>query len=170
MTANLDNKTTGLDKDYVTDWSYGIAETFTLLIPNFHGGASQGSLTTDSETYQAIKRSPNAKQIIKQLPLYWGDQPFFRTNLCWSHCDIIIFLGLFFVKSEMRIWLVVATILSIMLAWGKELHGINRVVFGLFSWYNKFRAVSMILIIAEFAIPLLGFLALNKFLNYEILN
>ena len=109
LTTNLDNKTTGLDKDYATSWSYGIAETFTLLIPNFYGGASQGSLTTDSETYQAIKRSPNAKQLIKQLPLYWGDQPFTSGPTYAGAIVIFLFiLGLFFIKSEMRIWLVVA--------------------------------------------------------------
>ncbi len=171
LTANLDNKTTGLDKDYATDWSYGIAETFTLLIPNFYGGASQGSLTTDSETYQAIKRSPNAKQLIKQLPLYWGDQPFTSGPTYAGAIVIFLFvLGLFFVKSEMRVWLVVATIMSIMLAWGKNFMGLTELFLDYFPGYNKFRAVSMILIIAEFTIPLLGFLALNKFLNYEKLE
>ena len=85
LTNDLENKTSGLDKDYATDWSYGIAETFTLLIPNFHGGASQGALTTDSETYEAIKRSPNAKQLIKRLPLYWGDQPLTAPYLSLIH-------------------------------------------------------------------------------------
>ena len=171
LTANLDNKTTGLDKDYATSWSYGIAETFTLLIPNFYGGASQGELTTDSETYQAIKRSPNAKQLIKNLPLYWGEQPFTSGPTYVGAIVIFLFvLGLFFIKSEIRIWLVVATIISIMLAWGKNFMGLTDLFLDYFPGYNKFRAVSMILIIAEFTIPLLGFLALNRFLNSEKLE
>ena len=117
----MDNKTSGLDKDYATSWSYGVAETFTLLIPNFYGGASQGELTTDSETYQAIKRAPNAKQLIKQLPLYWGNQPFTSGPTYAGSIVIFLFiLGLLFVKSQMRTWLLLATILSIMLAWGKN--------------------------------------------------
>ena len=165
LTTNLDNKTTGLDKDYATQWSYGIAETFTLLIPNFHGGASQGELTTESETYQAIKSTPNAKQLIKQLPLYWGDQPGVGGPTYAGAIVIFLFvLGLFFVKSEMRIWLVMATIMSIMLAWGKNFMGLTELFLDYFPGYNKFRAVSMILVIAEFTIPFLGFVALNKFL------
>ena len=165
LSDNLDNKTSGLDKDYATQWSYGIAETFTLLIPNFHGGASQGELTTESETYQAIKSAPNAKQLIKQLPLYWGDQPGVSGPTYAGAIVIFLFvLGLFFVKSEMRIWLVMATIMSIMLAWGKNFMGLTELFLDYFPGYNKFRAVSMILVIAEFTIPLLGFVALNKFL------
>ena len=171
LTTNLDNKTTGLDKDYATQWSYGIAETFTLLIPNFHGGASQGELTTESETYQAIKSAPNAKQLIKQLPLYWGDQPGVGGPTYAGAIVIFLFvLGLFFVKSEMRIWLVMATIMSIMLAWGKNFMGLTELFLDYFPGYNKFRAVSMILVIAEFTIPLLGFVALNKFLSSDKLE
>ena len=165
LTDNIDNKTTGLDKDYATQWSYGITESFTLLIPNFYGGASQGSLSENSETYQAIKRSPNAKKLIKQLPLYWGDQPIVSgPTYAGSIVIFLFFLGLFFVKSKMRIWLIIATILSLMLAWGKNFMPLTDFFLDYFPGYNKFRAVSMILIIAEFTIPLLGFLALNKFL------
>jgi hypothetical protein len=168
LTTNLDNKTSGLDKDYATSWSYGIAESFTLLIPNFYGGASQGALTTDSETYQAIKRAPNAKQLIKQLPLYWGDQPFTSGPTYAGSIVIFLFiLGLLFVKSEMRIWLLLATILSLMLAWGKNFMFLTEFFLDYFPGYNKFRAVSMILVIAEFTIPLLGFVALNKFLTSD---
>ena len=171
LSDNLDNKTSGLDKDYATQWSYGIAETFTLLIPNFHGGASQGELTTESETYQAIKSTPNAKQLIKQLPLYWGDQPGVSGPTYAGAIVIFLFvLGLFFVKSEMRIWLVMATIMSIMLAWGKNFMGLTELFLDYFPGYNKFRAVSMILVIAEFTIPLLGFVALNKFLSSDKLE
>ena len=173
LTNNLDNKTSGLDKDYATSWSYGVAETFTLLIPNFYGGASQGELTIDSETYQAIKRNPNAKQIIKQLPLYWGTQPFTSGPTYAGSSVIFLFIfGLLFVKSEMRVWILLATIMSIMLAWGKNFMPLTDLFLDYFPGYNKFRAVSMILVIAEFTIPLLGFIALNKFLskkdeNYE---
>mgnify|MGYP001435788171 CR=1 FL=1 len=167
LTTNLDNKTTGLDKDYATAWSYGIAETFTLLIPNFYGGASQGKLTTDSETYKELrKRTSNAKQLIKQLPLYWGDQPFTSGPTYAGSIVIFLFvLGLLFVKSEMRIWLVMATIMSIMLAWGKNFMGLTEFFLDHFPGYNKFRAVSMILVVAEFTLPLLGFIALNRFLD-----
>ena len=169
LTNNLDNKTSGLDKDYATSWSYGIAESFTLLIPNFYGGASQGALTTDSETYQAIKRAPNARQLIKQLPLYWGDQPFTSGPTYAGSIIIFLFvLGLFFVKSEMRTWLILATIMSIMLAWGKNFMSLTELFLDYFPGYNKFRAVSMILVIAEFTLPLLGFVALNKFLTTDV--
>ncbi|MBT5750639.1 MAG: hypothetical protein HOI39_05875, partial [Flavobacteriales bacterium] len=166
LTNNLDNKTSGLDKDYATSWSYGIAESFTLLIPNFYGGASQGELTTDSETYQAIRRAPNAKQLIKQLPLYWGDQPFTSGPTYAGSIVIFLFIfGLLFVKSEMRVWILLATIMSIMLAWGKNFMHLTDLFLDYFPGYNKFRAVSMILVIAEFTLPLLGFIALNKFLS-----
>ena len=168
LTNNLDNKTSGLDKDYATSWSYGIAETFTLLIPNFYGGASQGELTTDSETYQAIKRAPNAKQLIKQLPLYWGTQPFTSGPTYAGAIVMFLFIfGLLFVKSEMRVWILLATIMSIILAWGKNFMPLTDLFLDYFPGYNKFRAVSMILVIAEFTIPLLGFVALNKFLTTE---
>jgi hypothetical protein len=168
LTNNLDNKTSGLDKDYATSWSYGIAETFTLLIPNFYGGASQGELTTDSETYQAIKRAPNAKQLIKQLPLYWGTQPFTSGPTYAGSIVMFLFIfGLLFVKSEMRVWILLATIMSIMLAWGKNFMPLTDLFLEYFPGYNKFRAVSMILVIAEFTLPLLGFVALNKFLSED---
>ena len=168
LTNNLDNKTSGLDKDYATSWSYGIAETFTLLIPNFYGGASQGALTKDSETYHAIKRAPNAKQLIKQLPLYWGTQPFTSGPTYAGAIVMFLFIfGLLFVKSEMRVWILLATIMSIMLAWGKNFMPLTDLFLDYFPGYNKFRAVSMILVIAEFTIPLLGFVALNKFLTTD---
>ena len=121
LTNDMDNKTTGLDKDYATQWSYGISESLTLLIPNFHGGASQGELTTDSETYQALKRLPNAKKLIKNLPLYWGSQPIVNGPTYAGSIVIFLFvIGLFLVRSSIKIWIILATIMSIMLAWGKN--------------------------------------------------
>ena len=164
LTNNIENKTKGLDKDYATQWSYGIAETMTLLIPNFHGGASQGELSTDSETYNALKRSPNAKKIIKNLPLYWGDQPIVSGPTYAGAIVIFLFLlSLFLLKGRFKYWILTLTILSIFLAWGKNFMPLTELFLDFFPGYNKFRAVSMILIVAEFTLPLLAFLAFNNF-------
>ena len=165
LTNNIENKTKGLDKDYATQWSYGIAETMTLLIPNFHGGASQGELSTDSETYNALKRSPNAKKIIKNLPLYWGDQPIVSGPTYAGAIVIFLFLlSLFLLKGRFKYWILTLTILSIFLAWGKNFMPLTELFLDFFPGYNKFRAVSMILIVAEFTLPLLAFLAFNNFI------
>jgi hypothetical protein len=175
LTTDLDNKTSGLDKDYATDWSYGIAESFTLLIPNFYGGSSSNSVLTledESETLDFLKRFKN-KQLANALAnykssSYWGDQPFTSGPTYAGSIVIFLFvLGLFFVKSEIRIWLILATIMSLLLAWGKNFMPLTDLFLDYFPGYNKFRAVSMILVIAEFTIPVLGFVALNKFLTTD---
>lgn len=159
LSSNQSNKTSGLDKDYATQWSYGIAETMTLLVPNFYGGASAGPVSENSETYKLV-RDP------KNVPLYWGDQPVTSGPTYAGSIIIFLFiLGIFLVKSEMRKWLLLATALSIMLAWGKNFMWLTNLFLEYFPGYNKFRAVSMILIIAEFTIPLLAILALNHFLS-----
>ena len=176
LTNDLGNKTSGLDKDYATSWSYGIAESFTLLIPNFYGGSSSNSvliLEDESETLSFLKRFKN-KQLANALAQYksssyWGNQPFTSGPTYAGSIVIFLFvLGLFFVKSEIRIWLVLATIFSLLLSWGKNFMPLTELFLDYFPGYNKFRAVSMILIIAEFTIPVLGFVALNKFLSNSI--
>ena len=175
LTNNLDNKTSGLDKDYATDWSYGIAESFTLLIPNFYGGSSSSSvlsLEDESETLDFLKQFRN-KQLGEALSRYksssyWGEQPFTSGPTYAGSIVIFLFvLALFYVKSEMKIWLILATIMSLLLAWGKNFMPLTELFLDYFPGYNKFRAVSMILIIAQFTIPVLGFVALNKFLNSD---
>ena len=164
--SNQENKTKGLDLDYATGWSYGIPETMTLLIPNFNGGSSTGKLSESSETYQVLKQNsiPDAKKIIKQMPLYWGTQPFTSGPVYAGAIFIFLFvLGLFLVKGSMKWGLLIATILSIMLAWGKNFMGLTEFFFTYFPGYNKFRTVSSILVIAELCIPLLGILAINEF-------
>ncbi len=165
------NKTTGLDKDYATSWSYGKAETMTLLIPNFFGGSSSGELSTSSETYNLLKQSygENAKQVIKHLPIYWGDQPFTSGPVYVGAILMFLFvLGLFIVKGQLKWWLLTITILSIFLAWGRNFMWFSDIFFDYFPGYNKFRTVSMILVIAEFAIPLLAILGLKKIMDKEI--
>jgi len=174
LTTDLDNKTSGLDKDYATDWSYGIAETFTLLVPNFYGGASQVSVPKDTETYRLVKNQRDqrdGKLYRDKVPMYFGDQPFTSGPTYAGSIVIFLFvLGLFFVKSEMRVWLILATTLSIMLAWGKNFMPLTDLFLEYIPGYNKFRAVSMTLVISTFTLPLLGFIALNKFLISEKLE
>ncbi len=174
LTNNLDNKTSGLDKDYATAWSYGVAETFTLLIPNFHGGSSSNSvfsLEDDSETLDFLRQFRNKKianVLAQKSSSYWGDQPFTSGPTYSGAIVIFLFvLALLFLRSDIRIWVLLATIMSIMLAWGKNFMPLTELFLDYFPGYNKFRAVSMILIIAEFTIPLLAFIALDNFLNID---
>jgi hypothetical protein len=169
LTDNQSNKTSGLDRDYATAWSYGKAESFTLLIPNFHGGASGGPLTTDSETYRLFKnsqQSSQAKNIIKQLPLYWGSQPFTSGPVYAGAISCFLFvLGLFLIKGYLRWWIMTAFLLMLALSWGKNLMPLTNFFLDFVPGYNKFRAVSTTLVIVELLIPLLGILALNKILK-----
>ncbi len=169
LTANQNNKTSGLDKDYATAWSYGKAESFTLLIPNFHGGASGGELGTDSETYKLFKnsaQSSQAKNIIKQLPLYWGTQPFTSGPVYAGAIICFLFvLGLFLFNGYLRWWIVISFLLMLTLGWGKNFMPLTDFFLDYIPAYNKFRTVSTTLVIVEFLMPFLGILALNKILE-----
>ena len=164
-------KTSGLDKDYITQWSYGIGETFTLFIPNFMGGASIGELNEKSNTYNFLTKKigypkNEAKKIVKQMPTYWGQQPFTSGPVYVGAIFIFLFLmGFFIIKSNFRWWILIATILSVFLAWGKNFMWLTDLFIDYVPGYNKFRAVSMILVIAEFTIPLLGILTLQKIIE-----
>jgi len=171
LTSDKENKTTGLDRDYATGWSYGIGETLTLLIPNFNGGSSAVGFSEDSETGKVLKSNnvPNAGTVVKQLPGYWGSQPgtsgpvYFGAVVCF-----LFILGLFLLKGPIRIWIVIATVLSIALAWGHNFMPLTNLFLDYFPGYNKFRTVTMILVIAGFTFPLFGFLTLQKILDREI--
>ena len=174
LTNNLDNKTQGLDKDYATQWSYGVAESMTLLIPNFYGGSSVNSVLSleDSETLDFLRKFKN-KKLANSLAQfksssYWGEQPIVSGPTYLGAIVIFLFiLGIFLVNNRLRSWVLLATIMSLMLAWGKNFMPLTEFFLDYFPAYNKFRAVSMILIIAEFTVPLLAFVALNKFLNTD---
>lgn len=173
LTTELGNRTSGLDKDYATAWSYGKFESLNLLIPNLMGGASQSDLGTKSETYKAFKElgQPNAKQIVKQMPTYWGSQPGTGGPAYIGALVIFLFvLGLFVVKGQLKWWLLTATILSLMLAWGKNMMWFTDLFLDYFPGYNKFRAVSTSVVIAELTIPLLGILGLQRIISgdYDI--
>lgn len=174
LTIDQENKTSGLDKDYATDWSYGIDETFTLLVPNFKGGSSHGSLTENSETYKLFQQTQGpqyARQVIKQLPLYWGNQSYTAGPVYVGAVIMFLFIfGLFTLKGHLKWWLVTVTILSILLAWGKHFMFLTDLFLDYFPGYNKFRTVSMTLVIAEFSIPFLGCFAINKLLQEKLDN
>jgi hypothetical protein len=171
LTSDNENKTSGLDKDYVVQWSYGIDETFTLLIPNFKGGGSQINPGIDSESYRALQRQgvQNPRQTIQAVSMYHGDQPGTSGPVYVGAILVFLFvLGLFVIKGRMKWWLVSATVVSIVLSWGGNIMWLTSFLLDYLPLYNKFRAPSMTLVIAEFTIPLLGIIALNDILTGKV--
>jgi hypothetical protein len=167
LTQNKGNQTSGLDKDYATAWSYGIDETLTLMIPNFRGGSSMEGLDSNSESAKALNENnvQDANNIVKQLA-YWGDQPFTSGPVYVGAIIFFLFiLGLFLVKGALKYWIIIATILSVALSWGHNLMPLTDLFLDHFPGYNKFRTVSMILVIASFTMPLLGILTVQKILD-----
>ncbi|MFO7933753.1 MAG: YfhO family protein [Bacteroidales bacterium] len=159
------DQTGGLTRSYVTQWSYGVDETFTLLIPGFKGGSSVGALSENSETYRLFVRNnpAQAAEVIQRLPLYWGEQvstlgPFYAGAVM----VFLFVLGMFIVDRRLKWWLFAATILSIMLAWGRNFMSLTDFFLDYIPGYNKFRTVTMTMVIADLAIPLLGILAIHK--------
>ena len=164
---NSSNQTSsGLERDYITQWSYGIGETWTLLIPNTKGGASMP--LSQSET--AMKHAENDfLPIYQQIGQYWGEQPGTSGPVYVGAFVMMLFiLGLFIVKGPMKWALLAATILSILLSWGKNFMGFTDFFIDYVPMYAKFRTVASILVIAEFTIPLLAMLALKELLSGEI--
>ena len=161
--------TTGLTKEYITEYSYGILETFNILIPRFYGGGSRENLGKDSETYSFLKDKigrTQAKSFAENLPTYWGTQTYVEAPAYIGAVLIFLFvLGLFSVKGNLKKWLLAVTVFSILLSWGKNFPALTNFFIDYVPLYNKFRAVSSIQVIAELAIPLLAILTVNKFLK-----
>ena len=156
--ANQTNS--GLERDYITQWSYGIGETWTLLVPNTKGGASVP--LSSNETAMA-KANADFLPIYQQLGQYWGEQPGTSGPVYVGAFVLMLFiLGLFIVKGPVKWALLAATILSILLSWGKNFMGFTDFFLDYVPMYAKFRTVASILVIAEFTIPLLAMLALKK--------
>jgi len=172
LTYDAEDKTTGLDRSYAMQWSYGIDETMTLLIPNFKGGPSYGAFGTNSKTFKLIEEyegTRSAKQYIKGMPSYWGKQAWTSGPVYVGAAIFFLFiLGLFIVKGHIKWWLLTATIISIILSWGKNIPGLTNFLLDYLPGYNKFRGISMTLVIAEFTIPLLGVLALKNIFDGNI--
>lgn len=150
----------GLDIDYAYSWSYGKGETYTLLVPGAYGGGSGETVGTDSQFYKNFRQ--------KQAPLYWGDQPFTSGPVYFGAIIIFLFvLGLFVVKGPERWWILLATILAILMSWGKNLMGFNSFLFEHLPLYNKFRTPSMSLVMANVTMVLMAVLALKSIFDKE---
>ncbi|NLP56691.1 YfhO family protein [Lutibacter sp. B1] len=167
--------TTGLTKDYITEYSYGKAETFNLFIPRFMGGTRHEELE-NSELHQFLQDAVNkglnpsdANYLLNISSMYWGEQPIVAAPAYIGAIFIFLFvLALFLVKGKLKNWLIAATIFSILMSWGKNFSFLTDFFINYVPLYNKFRAVSSIQVIAELTIPLLGILGLKELFSKEI--
>ncbi len=151
----------GLDPEYITQWSYGIGESLTFLIPNFKGGAT-APFDSDSETVKALRKN-NMGQAQGQLYRYWGKQPGTSGPVYFGAVILFLFvLGLLIIRGREKWWILTAVLLSLMLSWGKNLMPLTSLFIDFFPGYDKFRAVSMTLVMAGVLVPLLGILALRE--------
>ncbi len=168
--TNTGNKTKGgLDKDYAFNWSYGIDETLTLLVPGIYGGSSGGELDEKSAVAKALLEQgvpeDNAAQIARQLPSYWGPQPntsgpvYLGAIICF-----LFILGLVYLDSWHKWWIAAVTLFAIVLAWGGNFKAFNYFIFDYLPVYNKFRAPTMALVIPQLTASVMAALVLQKFL------
>jgi len=162
----------GLSKEYITQYSYGILETFDLFIPRFMGGSNSENIGKESYTYNFLRTKIDRKQALgfaEHAPMYWGDQPIVAAPAYLGAVMLLLFvLGIFLVKGPIKNWLVAAVIFSILLSWGKNFDLLTNFFIDYVPLYNKFRAVSSIQVIAELAVPLLGIIALQNFMDDNI--
>lgn len=161
----------GLDLDYATAWSYGWEELPNMLIPNFNGGSSSGAVNPDkSETIKLLKKygQKNLRETAKALPLYWGPQPFTAGPMYMGAIAIFLFvLGLGLYKGREKWWLLAATIVAILMAVGSHFMAFTEFCFKYLPLYNKFRTVSMALVVLQVSLPVLGFLTLDRIVRGE---
>jgi hypothetical protein len=175
LSLNNENKSSGLDKEYILDYSYDLGEAMTAFIPRFKGGGARESLTTSSETYKFLAESQGAGQAKKMveggMPLYWGSQPismapfYFGAVLCF-----LFVLGLFLVKGKDKWWLLAVFVFSLLLSLGKNFSILTNLMLDYFPGYNKFRDVKNIIVIEQFAMALLGVLAIKEIYQRKISN
>uniref|UniRef100_UPI0040493BD0 YfhO family protein n=1 Tax=Gelidibacter sp. TaxID=2018083 RepID=UPI0040493BD0 len=177
ITVNPDGSpkeiTTGLDKEYITEYSYGILESFNLFIPRFMGGGSYEDVGKESASYDffiGLGASPiQALEQVKVTPTYWGDQTIVEAPAYVGAIVLFLFvLALFLVKGRLKWWLVAGTILSLLLSWGKNLGFLTDFFIDFVPMYNKFRAVSSIQVLLELCIPILAVFGLVKLFNDDI--
>ncbi len=158
----------GLDMDYATAWSYGTLESFNMLVPNFVGGSSFDSFARDGAVAESLAPY-NMSHVAQQLPLYWGPQSF--TGGPTYIGAVVIFLALFallILRGRERWWIVAITLIMIMLSWGRHFMWFSELMFNILPGYNKFRTVSMTLVVVEWSLPLLAVWGLSKLWRWEV--
>ena len=166
-------KADGLDKEYAFTYSYGVGELLTLVIPNAYGGASYGPLSNTSETYKTLTGrgvdAANAQNIVQQLPLYWGAQPIMGgPNYIGAIVFFLFVLGLFIVKNPLKYWAAGVVVLYVIWALGSSLSGINYLFFDYFPMFNKFRAMTMVISLAQLLMVLVGVLAISTIVQKRL--
>lgn len=176
LTINPDGSpkqnTNGLSKEYITEYSYGILETFDLFIPRFMGGSNNENLGRDSNIYSFLKDKAGRQQAIgfaENAPTYWGDQPIVAAPAYIGALIVLLFvLGCFLVKNPIKKWLIASSIFAILLSWGKNFGILTDLFIDFVPLYDKFRAVSSIQVIAELAFPIMAILALERIMSKEV--
>ena len=161
----------GLSKDYITEYSYGILESVNLFIPKFMGGASSDRINNDSKLMDFIKTldAEQGQQVYQYSRLYWGNQPIVAAPAyIGASILFIFFLALFLVKNINMKWLLPSIVISLLLSWGKNFDLLTNLMIDYFPFYDKFRAVSSIQVILEFCIPLIAVFGIHKFFSDEI--
>ncbi|MDE6046664.1 MAG: YfhO family protein [Alistipes sp.] len=166
--AAAESRTKGLDLDYATAWSYGKAETLNLLVPDFMGRDSGTNFSADGEVAAATD-GLGLRGIARQLPAYWGTQPYTGGPTYLGAAAIFLAaLGIALARGRNKWWLVGISVVMILLAWGRNFMGLTEAAFRLLPGYNKFRTVSMTLVVVQWSVPLLGALALGRLWRDEI--
>ena len=175
LSLNGENKTSGLDHDYILDYSYDLGEAMTAFIPRFKGGGMSEPLSTSSETYKLLEKAqgagPAKKMVEAGQPMYWGSQPisgapfYFGAVLCF-----LFVFGMFVVNGKDKWWLVAVFVVSLLLSLGKNFSLLTNLMLDYFPGYNKFRDVKNIIVIQQFAMALLGVLAIKEVYLRKISN
>lgn len=171
LTKNDENKSSGLDFEYATAWSFGIGETGTLLIPNFYGGASGENIVKDGALWESLSRKGIREAQLKdiQLPYYHGSQSLVSGPIYFGVIIAFLFvLGLIILDEKYKYWILSASILGLLFAWGHNFESIQRLFFNYLPGYNKFRTVSMAMVIPQITFPLMAILTLNKVFDGSI--
>ena len=169
LTTGQEDSKSGLSKDYVFDWSHGVGESVSFIVPGAFGGGSAQPMNKDFATYKDLKKKGVSREGLKTAPLYWGDMPFTSGPIYFGAIAWLLFVyGLLMVKGHLKWWLLGTTILITMLSWGKNLMWFNDIFYNYFPMYDKFRSVNSILSVLQFTVPFLGVLALSELISEKL--